>query len=237
MMEEDEALEQLGEDKERHNLGKLTSFQDRLREAGGSERMLQRNNNQEEDPFLSSKLDPARKVSQPEVASPTKRKRASDGEGLQTQVQTQSQSPTIRGSSFSSPFVHSQATQPLTSPLMSPGSKDNVPPSSAEVCQTPTPTKYASRGILAGANPSQKPSDGSVSLSAQAVGLFERENVVIPRSTQEDLVALLDRHELRDKGIVRGRDISREALKNAEKENAKLRERITYLEDQMDRVV
>lgn len=240
MMEEDEALEQLGGDKE-HSLGGVTSFQDRLRKAGGSEHMLQRNHDQGEDPFLSSRLDPARKTPQAEVTSPTKRKRVSGffgGDGFQTQPETQAQSqaPTMRGSPRSSPYMHSQATQPLTSPLTSPWSKDNNPPSSAEVCQTPTPTKYASRTILTGASPSLKPDDGSVSLSAQAVALLERENVVIPRSTQEDLVALLDRHELRDKGIVRGRDISREALKKSEEENTRLRERIAYLEDQMDKI-
>lgn len=234
MMEDDEALEQLAGDKG-HNLGKLTSFQDRLREAGGGERMLQRNHNQG-DPFLSSRSDPERKISQIEAGSPTKRKRGSNNvgaEGLQTQTQT----PTIPGSTFSPPHLHSQATQPLTSPLTSPGFKGSAPPSSAEICQTPTPTKYGHRSILTGASPSQNPSDGSISLSGQAVSLLERKNVVIPHSTQEDLVALLDRHELRDKGIVRGRDISREALKKAEEENARLRDRIAYLEDQMDRAV
>jgi len=56
--------------------------------------------------------------------------------------------------------------------------------------------------------------------------------VIIPRSTREDLVALLNKFDLRMKGISRGRDISREVLKKKDEEIIRLNERVKSLERQ-----
>lgn len=58
--------------------------------------------------------------------------------------------------------------------------------------------------------------------------------MIIPHSTQEDLVELLNKFDLRMKGISRGRDISREVLKKKEEEIMRLNERLKNLERQRE---
>lgn len=185
------------------------------------------------------------------VSSPGKRKRMSDmdiqyeddGDGLQTQ-QTQ---PTQRDPFLSSPprsqtlSLSNSHSSSSSSPWTRVPSYPSLPFSSAEICQSPTPTKYPRTSILSttdlfiNTNPSQQQQQQqqTSNLAGEAISLLEGQGVVIPRSTQEELVALLDGHENWGRGVVRGRDITRAALKRKEEEVERLRGRIGELEDML----
>lgn len=219
MMADDEALEQLaGEDgiDSDESVGSHAaprSFQDRLNGAGA-----RKYSEAKTESFSSTSSGSPPKTPRTEaITSPGKRKRREQiededaGAGLRT--------PVKRGPLFSpSPAQSSASSWP------------KLPPSSAEVCLTPTPTKNPRQSFTV-ESPSQI---NTTSLSHEAISLLERQSVVIPRSTQEELVELLDRHELRDKGIVRGRDVTRAALKQRDEEIVKLKEKIAGLERQRE---
>jgi hypothetical protein len=62
---------------------------------------------------------------------------------------------------------------------------------------------------------------------------------VLPTEARDDLVALLERHHLKAQGIMRGREISRVALKKKDEQIHDLNKRIEGLESEreMDRAV
>lgn len=97
---------------------------------------------------------------------------------------------------------------------------------------TPTPGRY--RNVL-----STDARDDFSELGLQALKILESHKVVVPKQAQDELLALLNKHDLKMKGIMRGRDISRIALKKHEETIMKLNERITSLESQreMDRAI
>lgn len=100
-------------------------------------------------------------------------------------------------------------------------------PSSVDISSTPTPSKY--RNALS-ANSGADTSD----LAQQAMKILEGHGTVVPRRAMEELVSLLNRHDLKMKGITRGRDISRAAVKKKENEISILNERIATLEAQLE---
>lgn len=217
MMEEDDT-ELFDNDDDDIGTGKGMSFMDRLKQ-------VQSPNAGEE----SSRKAPRTAMN----TSPGKRKISDidDDERLQTQGQG------LFGTPSQPQFSPSQAqsflpTQPFTqrSPSFQ-WTPNRAPPSSAELCTTPSPTKY--KNVLTSSSSSspqtaQQPSD----LANQAISLLESQYVIIPRSTREDLVALLNKFDLRMKGISRGRDISREVLKKKDEEIIRLNERVKSLERQ-----
>jgi hypothetical protein len=71
-------------------------------------------------------------------------------------------------------------------------------------------------------------------LAQQAIKILEGHGTVVPRRAMEELVSLLNRHDLKMKGITRGRDISRAAVKKKENEISILNERIATLEAQLE---
>lgn len=89
-------------------------------------------------------------------------------------------------------------------------------PSSAEVCMTPTPTKY--RDVLS----ADSKSDLS-NLASQVTALLEDDEVVLPNKTRDKLVHLLNPIESQIKSITRSRDWSRQALKKKDEELMRLR--------------
>ncbi|KAB8258402.1 hypothetical protein BDV32DRAFT_139630 [Aspergillus pseudonomiae] len=99
-----------------------------------------------------------------------------------------------------------------------------LPPASAEISVTPTPSKYKN------ALSADSAADTS-ELSLQALRILESHNVVVPRKAQEELTELLNRYDLKTRGIIRGRDISRFAIKKKDEEIMKLNERIVMLDD------
>jgi hypothetical protein len=100
-------------------------------------------------------------------------------------------------------------------------------PSSAEVCMTPTPSRY--NNVLS-ADSAFDTSDLATSL----LGLLEKQEVVLPNKARDEVVSLLNRQDLKMKGIVRGRDMTRLALKKKDDEISKLRERVANLEAQRE---
>lgn len=183
------------------------------------------------------------------VSSPEKRKRVSDmdiqDEDDSDSLHTQQTQPLQRDPFLSSPppsqtLSHSYSSS--SSPWTRHPSYPSLPPSSAEICQSPIPTKYPRTSILSTTtdlfnnSPSQQQQQQqqqTSNLAGEAISLLEGQGVVIPRSTQEELVALLGRHENRVKGVVRGRDITRAALKRKEEEVERLERRVGELEDML----
>ncbi|KAF7163469.1 hypothetical protein CNMCM5623_008370 [Aspergillus felis] len=114
----------------------------------------------------------------------------------------------------------------------SPRMQTRLPPASAELSMTPTPGRY--RNVL-----STDAHDDSSELGLEALKILESHKVVVPKQAQDELLALLNQHDLKTKGIIRGRDISRIALKKKDETIMKLNERIASLETQreMDRAI
>lgn len=104
------------------------------------------------------------------------------------------------------------------------------PPSSAEVCMTPTPSKY--RDVLSADTKSE-----SSNLAKEAIAVLEKHEVVLPNRARDQLIELLNLQELRTKGFLRGRDMARSSIQKKDQEIAGLKERILNLEaqSQLDR--
>ncbi|GFG13435.1 hypothetical protein CNMCM6936_006569 [Aspergillus lentulus] len=127
----------------------------------------------------------------------------------------------------------SESTTTLTpTSIFSARTQTRLPPASAEVSMTPTPGRY--RNVL-----STDARDDSSDLGLQALEILESHKVAVPKEAQDELLALLNKHDLKTKGIIRGRDISRIALKKKDETIMKLNERIASLESQreMDRAI
>ncbi|KAF9892852.1 hypothetical protein FE257_000441 [Aspergillus nanangensis] len=111
--------------------------------------------------------------------------------------------------------------------IFSSGARSNrFPPSSADISSTPTPSKYRNALSTDTGEPSE--------LALQAVKIWESHGAVVPRRAQEELTMLLNRQDLKTKGISRGRDISRIALKKKDEEIMRLKEVIRGLEAQRE---
>lgn len=106
--------------------------------------------------------------------------------------------------------------------------------SSIEVSATPTPRRYKDVLSAQGAA-SHQLSD----LASNILAILDRHDVVVPTTARDEMVASLDQHHLKTQGIIRGRDISRMALKKKDEEIQALKERIESLETEreMDKVV
>ncbi|KAJ5816703.1 Zinc finger GRF-type [Penicillium robsamsonii] len=101
------------------------------------------------------------------------------------------------------------------------------PPSSAELCMTPTPSKY--NDVLS-ADSKFDTSD----LAKSLLDILEIHSVVLPNKAHDEVVSLLNRQELKTQGIIRGRDITRLALKKKDDEIKKLQDRVSNLEAQRE---
>lgn len=155
---------------------------------------------------------PPKSARKPTVSSPSKRKLSDFAYGQ------------------SSPAARNQAQ--IATPLSSRASRSQLPPPSAELCMTPTPSRYSN--VLH----SDSRSDAS-DLAKSTLALLDKHNVVLPNRARDELVTLLNRQELRTQGIVRGRDITRIAMKKKDEQIELLNERMQFLETQreMDRTV
>lgn len=212
----------------------VSSFTDRLRRAsgqshgGGQDQEPQRQRQERLESFFSKQDSPRKTPRTNSVTSPGKRKRGSESdienegdEVLQTQRGMEQTTPT--GKRLSDPFL-SSPLQPL------PQSQ------SFDICQTPTPTKYTNPLTTSMSSTQQSPSQSqpaaaaATTLATQVLTLLERKGVVIAHSTQEELSALLKRYEMKMQGAVRGRDVTRMALKKKEEEVELLRGRVAQLE-------
>jgi hypothetical protein len=117
------------------------------------------------------------------------------------------------------------------SPLATPSSSrsSRFPPSSAEVCMTPTPSKY--RNVLT----ADSASDMS-NLAKQATAVLDKHDVVLSNKARDELLELLNTHDLKLSGTMKGRDAVRTALEkeknNRKEEELRLREEIVKLKEQ-----
>lgn len=142
---------------------------------------------------------------------------------------------------------------PRTDSLTSPGKrthgqmtgKTNVAndtwPLSDDVFATPTTSnKSGSTGLLSPSNTPAKglsqpvpPLNDDLSpLAAEALKILT--NIQLSSKVETDLVDLLNKHDLRTQGIIKGRDITRLAVQAKEKKIAELQARISTLEAERD---
>ena len=138
------------------------------------------------------------------ASAPGKRKFDDISEGSKTEVFT----PTSLARSFTDRAVSFSSS---------------VPPSSLEFSKTPTPVRF-------GASPAAGEDKASSELIAQAAEILERNKVVMSEKAKGELMDLLQKHDLKMKGIARGRDISRIALKKKDDQIKALNERVAMLE-------
>ncbi|KAL4918817.1 hypothetical protein BDW62DRAFT_210213 [Aspergillus aurantiobrunneus] len=95
---------------------------------------------------------------------------------------------------------------------------------------TPTPTRY--KNAIAGVG--ESPLASSSDLAVQVSRVLEGHGVNVPVAAGEELRELFNRHEMKMEGVIRGRDISRIALRKKDEQIGKLKERIAGLQAQRD---
>jgi hypothetical protein len=116
----------------------------------------------------------------------------------------------------------------LATPFSSQSSRSRMfPPSSAELCMTPTPSKY--KDVLS-ADSKFDTSD----LAKSLLDIMDKHNVVLPNKARDEIVALLNRQDLKTQGIIRGRDMTRLAVKKKDEEIKRLQDRVSDLEAQRE---
>ncbi|KAI3133610.1 hypothetical protein CBS147326_4722 [Penicillium roqueforti] len=112
-------------------------------------------------------------------------------------------------------------------PFSSRSSRTEMFPSSAELCMTPTPSKY--NDVLS-ADSKFDTSD----LAKSLLDILEKHSVVLPNRAHDEVLSLLNRQDLKTRGIIRGRDMTRLALKKKDGEIKKLQDRVSNLEAQRE---
>ncbi|KAJ5766604.1 uncharacterized protein N7511_004220 [Penicillium nucicola] len=121
-----------------------------------------------------------------------------------------------------------QTQSALATPFSSRSSRtEQFCPSSVELCMTPTPSKYSD---VLYADSKYDMTD----LSKSLLDVLDKHSVVLPSHAQKEMVSLLNQHDLRTKGISKGRDMSRMLLKKRDEEILRLKERISHLEAQKE---
>ncbi|KAL4810188.1 hypothetical protein BDV18DRAFT_150497 [Aspergillus unguis] len=109
------------------------------------------------------------------------------------------------------------------------GPQRGIAPGEGTSFLTPTPKRYKDAGSVA-----ESPLASSSDLTAQVSRILEGHGVTVPAGAREELRDLFSRHELKTQGVIRGRDISRVALRKKDEQIARLNERITMLEAQRE---
>jgi len=97
----------------------------------------------------------------------------------------------------------------------------HVPPS------TPTPIRFASTPLI---NQPAAETQPHCQLISQTLTLLASHHISLPPSAEQDLINLLNMHDLRAQGIARGRDISRLAIRKKDERIQALIGRIEVLE-------
>jgi hypothetical protein len=127
------------------------------------------------------------------------------------------------------PFDDSSLSSHLSTPQtagrstlqFSPDDGRHLPPS------TPTPIRYASTALL---NQPAAETESYCQLVSQTLTLLASHHITLPASAKQDLITLLNTHDLRAQGIARGRDISRLAIRKKDERIEALIGRIEVLE-------
>ncbi|KAJ6028014.1 hypothetical protein N7540_003590 [Penicillium herquei] len=143
----------------------------------------------------------------PKTTSPGKRKRLEDFED--------------------SSFTSSSSLLRTPSSSHSVSFSSRIPPSSAELCMTPTPTKY--RDVL-----SSESRSNESSFAKDLMAILEKHEVIIPNAARDELVARANVEDSKYKGAVRARDMLRGTVKKKDQEIQKLKEKNTNLKAQSE---
>ena len=101
---------------------------------------------------------------------------------------------------------------------------------------TPTPTRFSTTPLttLRDSGPPSSLSHVQCPLVSQTLALLDSHHIALPPKARDDLISLLNTHDLRIKGIIRGRDISRLAIQNKEERIQELQGRIDTLESERE---
>lgn len=112
-----------------------------------------------------------------------------------------------------------------------------IRPLSVELSSTSTPLQYAPSVNMSSNH--RSPFDTPSSIALETLAILDRHNVVVSDQVKDELIAHLDRHDLRTQGIIKGREVSRIALKKKDDQIRMLNARIEGLEaeKEMDRAL
>ncbi|KAK2831915.1 hypothetical protein FQN49_007040 [Arthroderma sp. PD_2] len=174
--------------------------------------------------------------------SPTKRGRSSLSTAQSTR---QDMSPsTAENQDVSYPSLASRLeildAEPIPQPpLFSTPNKSTHSPGSVarkdqgtwpDIPSTPTPSRFASSPFRLHSSEGNNKLSKHCELAKKVFDLLESHKVHLSPETRQDLAGLLDMNDLRTLGIIKGRDISRLAIKEREERIEGLQSRISVLE-------
>ncbi|WEW58591.1 hypothetical protein PRK78_004059 [Emydomyces testavorans] len=96
--------------------------------------------------------------------------------------------------------------------------------------QTPTPIRFTSSPFMNRYPTRPPPQEQYCKLISQTLTLLETHHISLPPDAKHELISLLDTYDLRTLGIIKGRDVSRMAIKSRDEKIQDLLERIECLE-------
>lgn len=156
-----------------------------------------------------------------------------DGDSFLSQPNFYSESPSKvpRTPKTSSPGKRKLADYAFEKPISNTVSQSasssfpsQFPPSSAELCLTPTPTKY--HNVL-----SSDTRPDSSSLANDVLGILDRLTVVLPNNARDEIVERLNREDMTSRGLVRSRNILRDLMAKKDNEIKKKDQEILQLKE------
>lgn len=143
--------------------------------------------------------------------------------------------PTTSNSKLENPYIASLATANSKRSRLSYSDTPTSKPTLPSPKETPTPVRF--RDAHASLSISNSLSNHDYDLTLEVMDLLQDQDLDEAASTS--LRSLLNQHSLKDVGIVKGRDITRLALKDKDSKIAELQQRIRDLETErtMDKAV
>ncbi|QQK47945.1 Zinc finger, GRF-type [Penicillium digitatum] len=130
-------------------------------------------------------------------------------------------------------YPESPFKTPRTAAVTSPGKRKlaEVTNFNSIYDQSAPATPFSSRSSRTDMFP---PSSAELYLAKSLLAILEKHSVVLPNKAHDEVVSLLDRQDLKTQGIIRGRDLTRLALKKKDGEINKLQHRVSNLEAQRE---
>lgn len=160
-----------------------------------------------------------------------------DLDGEAENINIKHEAPDERRSSRSSTlFSQPPPSEPSQPPPATPSRRQTTPLSKhAPYPATPTPNRFSTPlTVLRESAPPSTSSHLQCPLVSQTLALLESHHIALPSKAKDDLINLLNTHDLRTKGIIRGRDISRLAIQKKEERIQELQGRIDTLESERE---
>ena len=103
----------------------------------------------------------------------------------------------------------------------------HIPPSSAELCMTPTPTRFRGNDVLHSDSRSNESA-----LAREILAILDKHGAVIPNAARDEIVTTANREDAKYRGVVRARDMLRNVNKKKDDEIQLLKEKNTNLRAQ-----